>query len=561
MSQKKSKLTMLSTLLLVGLIPLFSVTLILTVIASGMFKTELINGAEAKLKTVSEQVAEYFAYDVRNNGSIDYNEYSDHVYVDSLLEDDIEITLFEKDTRLLTSIKDESGNRIEGTKADAEIWKTVKSGKDYFAKNIKINGKDYCVYYSPVFTDATHTDVYGMAFAGEPYEDIQTTLNNMLFGLFGLALINALVFAVIIFIVARMIRRIMKGVVDDLSSLAEGNLAINTDNSSIIKDTNQIINSTYSLASTLTEMTDSMKTVSASIVDSNEKTVSGVVTSSDNVTNVSSISQELSASMEVVSSNVEEITASTEEVSATIETLAAQSEEGIQMVNDMKSRASDSQEFCSESLNQILEILKTKKLALDEAIESSKKVSDINELTESILEISGSTNLLALNASIEAARAGDAGRGFAVVADEIRKLADESKETAENIKGVSSNVITAVEDLMKTSDEIISFISEKVTKDYENFKGVGQSYYDDADKVANMIGTYSDSTSNLRGATETVVDSITNVASNIEECSKGVSEVAISISSIAVELTNIREVSETNSSNIEMLDKQLSQFH
>lgn len=152
MNQKKTKLTMLSTLLLVGLIPLFAVTLILTVLASYMFKTELIDGTEAKLKTVSEQVAEYFAYDVRNNGSIDYDEYSDHVYIDSLLKDDIEITLFEEDTRLLTSIKDESGNRIEGTKADAEIWKTVKSGKDYFAKNIKINGKDYCVYYSPVFT-------------------------------------------------------------------------------------------------------------------------------------------------------------------------------------------------------------------------------------------------------------------------------------------------------------------------------------------------------------------------------------------------------------------------
>ena len=54
MNQKKSKLTMLSTLLLVGLIPLFAVTLILTVLASSMFKTELINGAEAKLKTVSE---------------------------------------------------------------------------------------------------------------------------------------------------------------------------------------------------------------------------------------------------------------------------------------------------------------------------------------------------------------------------------------------------------------------------------------------------------------------------------------------------------------------------
>lgn len=229
-NQKKTSLTMLSTLLLVGLIPLIGVTLTITILASNMIKTELIDGTEARLKTVSEQVAEYFAYDIRDNGSIDYDKYSDHVYIDSLLKDDIEITLFEEDTRLLTSIKDESGNRIEGTKADYEIWKTVKSGQGYFAKNIKINDKDYCVYYSPVFKDATHTDVYGMAFAGEPYGDIQSALDKMLFNLFVLALVNAFVFAFIIFMVARMIKRVMKGVATDLTSLADGNLVLDKNN-------------------------------------------------------------------------------------------------------------------------------------------------------------------------------------------------------------------------------------------------------------------------------------------------------------------------------------------
>lgn len=137
---------------LIGIVKALIILLIIAFIISGIYGLGLIYKTNVKLKTVSNQVAEYFAYDVRNNGSIDYDEYSDNVYIDSLLEDDIEITLFEEDTRLLTSIKDESGNRIEGTKADVEIWKIVKAGKDYFAKNIKINGKDYCVYYSPVFT-------------------------------------------------------------------------------------------------------------------------------------------------------------------------------------------------------------------------------------------------------------------------------------------------------------------------------------------------------------------------------------------------------------------------
>lgn len=91
-----------------------------------------------------------------------------------------------------------------------------------------------------------------------------------------------------------------------------------------------------------------------------------------------------------------------------------------------------------------------------------------------------------------------------------------------------------------------------------------REYYDKKyaiDPTGEPLYPYSDSTSNLRGATETVVDSITNVATNIEECSKGVSEVASSISNIATELVTIREVSETNNENIKELDKLLSQFH
>ena len=81
---------------------------------------------------------------------------------------------------------------------------------------------------------------------------------------------------------------------------------------------------------------------------------------------------------------------------------------------------------------------------LQTTIQESKKVEKVSELTNDILNIASQTNLLALNASIEAARAGEAGKGFAVVADEIRQLAEDSKNTANDIQKINTGVIDAV---------------------------------------------------------------------------------------------------------------------
>ena len=80
-------------------------------------------------------------------------------------KDNIELTFFEGDERYITSVVDENGNRPEGTKADAAIWKTVQAGKDYHADGVQIAGADYYVYYTPVYSDAG--DVIGMGFAGD----------------------------------------------------------------------------------------------------------------------------------------------------------------------------------------------------------------------------------------------------------------------------------------------------------------------------------------------------------------------------------------------------------
>lgn len=117
---------------------------------------------------------------------------------------------------------------------------------------------------------------------------------------------------------------------------------------------------------------------------------------------------------------------------------------------------------------------------LSKAIEDTKSVDEINKLLEAILDITDQTNLLALNAAIEAARAGEAGKGFAVVAEEVRKLAEESSNTAGQIQKITETVVSSVKELANNSQQLLDFMNVNIVKDYDDFVWTGDSYSNDA---------------------------------------------------------------------------------
>ena len=150
-----------------------------------------------------------------------------------------------------------------------------------------------------------------------------------------------------------------------------------------------------------------------------------------------------------------------------------------------------------QSKNSAGQIMAEISRKLAAAVEESRSADQINELTGEILEITDQTNLLAQNASIEAARAGEAGRGFAVVADEIRLLADNSRDTANKIQSVSSQVIGAVESLAQNAEDMLRFIDENVMKDYDSFVEVVEKYEQDADHVNGILTEFAGNSSDI----------------------------------------------------------------
>lgn len=217
---------------------------------------------------------------------------------------------------------------------------------------------------------------------------------------------------------------------------------------------------------------------------------SSVAASSDNANDISAIMEELSATMEEVSATTNSVSENTTAAEGKVQKMADQTKVMSQYAQDMKKRATELEHTATENMNSTNEMIGEITTEMNQALENSKSVEKVAQLTADILSISSQTNLLALNASIEAARAGEAGKGFAVVADEIRQLADSSRETANNIQTINEQVIEAVQGLVVSSEKIVGYINENILPDYRAFVQGGQQYNDDATHIDNTMAEY-----------------------------------------------------------------------
>ena len=157
------------------------------------------------------------------------------------------------------------------------------------------------------------------------------------------------------------------------------------------------------------------------------------------------------------------------------------------------------------------------------------------------MQISNQTNLLSLNASIEAARAGNAGKGFAVVASEIRSLAEKCRSTAERIQNISVMVNRAVCGLSQDAEKLLLYIDSSVLKDYSFFSGIAENYYQDAAEISKMMNRFAEHAVQLRESFAVMDDSISHISSTMDENSMGIEKIVLSTEKYVNVLHGINE--------------------
>ena len=287
---------------------------------------------------------------------------------------------------------------------------------------------------------------------------------------------------------------------------------------------------------------------------------SSVAASSDNANDISAIMEELSAAMEEVSATTNSVSENTTAAEGKVQKMADQTKVMSQYAQDMKKRATELEHTATENMNNTNEMIGEITTEMNQALENSKSVEKVAQLTADILNISSQTNLLALNASIEAARAGEAGKGFAVVADEIRQLADSSRETANNIQTINEQVIEAVQGLVVSSEKIVGYINENILPDYRAFVQGGQQYNDDATHIDNTMAEYAGEAQDILATMMEMTEAIEGISRAVEESANGVTDAATNIDSLVQSMSTVNGQMEENSTVAKNLKEESAAF-
>ncbi len=278
---------------------------------------------------------------------------------------------------------------------------------------------------------------------------------------------------------------------------------------------------------------DKLQEILKMIIDNThdmENVVTGVQqsvqNSNDSASDLSAVTEQLATTMSEVGVSAGIINQNAAAIRTDVEEIALKSTSINDYTKQMKSNAdqmeSKARTYMEEAGSRVAQILNV----LRSAIEDSKRVDNVNSLTNDILSISGQTDLLALNASIEAARAGAAGRGFMVVAEEIRLLSEDSKAAANRIQDINQVVTDAVHNLAKHANSLVTYLSESILPELNNFVQSGVQYRENASYIENVMNEFTDKTDRLKLTMDEIASSISSITQAIDEGAKGVNGAA-----------------------------------
>lgn len=359
----------------------------------------------------------------------------------------------------------------------------------------------------------------------------------------------------------RFVKR-MEVVKEQLTAMADHDLTYQIPEKTLkVKDElGEIARTSAKTAESLREMVETLNAMLSGMDENIVETSERVDTLSDKLDGMSATTEQVSTGLMETAAAMHELDASTDEIEVVMKGVAKQAQEGAEEAEKINARALELQENAKESRNTANRVLEGNKERMEEAIQASKNIQQIQVLTETIRNITNQTNLLAINASIEAARAGESGQGFAVVAMEITDLSEASSEAVEKIQNVAATVTESVTSLVECSEIILEFINTSVMTAYSDLVETGDHYKQDAEYVNGLVESLSASSDQILSSLNEMNTTIRDITAKSDQGAKGSETIAGDTNEIARNSADIKQLAASTGSNSVHLKELVEQF-